>query len=277
MTANQIVMVAKGEIGYLEKESEAQLDDKTANAGHNNYTKYGKWFGWNGVAWCHIFVSWAAEKAGCASVMPRTAGCYAGRDWFRARDQFIRRGEKAPQAGDIVYFSTEKYPDGGGHVGIVTAFDGKYISTVEGNTTAAVGVITNGGGVAAKRYAVTYNKIYGYGRPNYEEGDDVTENRQIQIDGKLYGCDCIEKDGQNFVKLRSLAQAGFTVGYDAERKLPGLTAPQCRAVVPELSVDTAAAVAKLIEVCDLEEQTIQYLLRYKYGEELVEKLAKKLE
>lgn len=276
MRADQIVMVAKEEIGYLEKESEAQLDDKTANAGHNNYTKYGKWFGWNGVAWCHIFVSWVAEKAGCASVVPKTAGCYTGRDWFSAHGQFIKRGEDVPQVGDIVYFSTQKYPEGGGHVGIVTAFDGKYISTVEGNTAAAVGVVANGGGVAAKRYAITYNKIYGYGRPNYEAGDEVAENRQIQIDGKMYGCDCIEKDGQNFVKLRSLAQAGFTVDYDEQRKLPKLTAPQCRAVVPEMSAETAAAVAKLVEVCGLEAETIDYLLRYKYGDELIVKLAAKM-
>lgn len=37
---NDVINVAKGEIGYLEKASNSNLDSKTANAGQNNYTKY---------------------------------------------------------------------------------------------------------------------------------------------------------------------------------------------------------------------------------------------
>ena len=273
MTVQKLLAAARREVGYLEKASEVQLESKTANAGHGNFTKYGKWFGWNGVAWCHIFVSWVAEQAGCAGIIPKTAGCYTGRDWFRRRGQFIRRSEGTPQAGDIVYFSTRTYPDGGGHVGIVTAFDGRYIDTIEGNTSAASGVVANGGGVSAKRYAITYSGIYGFGRPKYEEDDEVVQKREIQINGEKYVCDCIDKSGSNFVKLRSLQQAGFAVDYDKARKLPMLTAPQCRAVVPEMSGDTAAAVVKIVETCGLEAQTIDYLLRYEYGEALVGKIA----
>ena len=34
----KLISVAEAEEGYLEKASNAQLDDKTANAGWNNYT-----------------------------------------------------------------------------------------------------------------------------------------------------------------------------------------------------------------------------------------------
>ena len=34
-----LLAVALGEVGYLEKKSSASLDDKTANAGMGNYTK----------------------------------------------------------------------------------------------------------------------------------------------------------------------------------------------------------------------------------------------
>ena len=42
--ADKFVNIALAEIGYLEKRSNSQLDSKTANAGSNNYTKYGKWY-----------------------------------------------------------------------------------------------------------------------------------------------------------------------------------------------------------------------------------------
>jgi hypothetical protein len=32
------------ELGYLEKASNANLNSKTANAGHNNYTKFAQYF-----------------------------------------------------------------------------------------------------------------------------------------------------------------------------------------------------------------------------------------
>ena len=61
--AEKLVAVALAEVGYLEKQSDANLDSKTANAGYNNYTKYGAWYGLNGQPWCDIFVSWCAEMA----------------------------------------------------------------------------------------------------------------------------------------------------------------------------------------------------------------------
>ena len=58
----KLIALAEQEIGYLEKRTNDQLDDKTANAGSNNYTKYGrdmqKWIGspfTNGAAWCQTF------------------------------------------------------------------------------------------------------------------------------------------------------------------------------------------------------------------------------
>ena len=60
---DRILSIASEEVGYLEKASNDQLDDKTANAGDKNYTKYmrdmdnlnvynGKK---QGYAWCNRF------------------------------------------------------------------------------------------------------------------------------------------------------------------------------------------------------------------------------
>ena len=38
----RVIQVAENEIGYLEKNDKSNLDDKTANAGNKNYTKYAR-------------------------------------------------------------------------------------------------------------------------------------------------------------------------------------------------------------------------------------------
>nr|DAQ25817.1 MAG TPA: hypothetical protein [Caudoviricetes sp.] len=62
-TPEELIEVARKEIGYLEKASNAKLEEKTANAGMSNYTKYGEWYGGNGNYWCQQFVSWCAYQA----------------------------------------------------------------------------------------------------------------------------------------------------------------------------------------------------------------------
>lgn len=71
-TVDKVIAVAANEIGYLEKKSNYLLDDKTANAGSNNWTKYARdidnikgYFNGakNGYAWCAVFVNWCFIKA----------------------------------------------------------------------------------------------------------------------------------------------------------------------------------------------------------------------
>ena len=38
----KLLLTAQAEINYLEKKTNSQLDDKTANAGDNNFTKYAR-------------------------------------------------------------------------------------------------------------------------------------------------------------------------------------------------------------------------------------------
>lgn len=68
----ELIKIAKGEIGYIEKASSQDVgvidrsatdSEKVDNKGKNNFTKYGKWYGQNGVAWCQQFVSWCAWMA----------------------------------------------------------------------------------------------------------------------------------------------------------------------------------------------------------------------
>ena len=75
---SDIVTIALAEVGYREKTSNAALDDKTANAGAANWTKYARDLaaaGYyngnkNGYAWCDVFVDWCFFKAYGASARP---------------------------------------------------------------------------------------------------------------------------------------------------------------------------------------------------------------
>lgn len=143
--AKDIVDVAIGEIGYKEQGC--------------NRTKYGAWYGMNGAAWCHMFVSWCANQAGVStSIVPKTASTSAGMDWYKKKGLFKYKGKYTPKRGDIVYFKT-----GRSHVGIVEKVSGNTLHTVEGNTSDKV---------ARRTYPLTHSTITGYGVPNYDNLND---------------------------------------------------------------------------------------------------------
>ena len=74
--------------------------------------------------------------------------------------------------------------------------------------------------------------------------------------------------------MRSLQQAGFTCRFTMRcARCRAITAPQCRTFVPDGDEAVQAAVDTLQESAGLERQTIEYLLRYQWGEDLVKKLA----
>lgn len=177
----KVLDVAASEVGYLEKASASQLDDKTANAGSGNYTKYSRdlakypYFNGRkqGAAWCAVFVAWcfvqaygkdAALKLLCQPTTPKNnagAGCKYMRNYFKTKGQLH---DSNPQPGDVIFFGNASNVQ---HTGLVYKVDDSKVYTVEGNTSGASGVVANGGGVCKKSYSLTYSKIYGYGRPAY--------------------------------------------------------------------------------------------------------------
>lgn len=108
----------------------------------------------DGAAWCHMFVSWCAAKAGIpASVIPKTASTTEGMEWFKSRGRFKYKGKYTPKRGDLVYFKT-----GRSHAGIVEKVTGSTLHTIEGNTSDRV---------ARRTYQLSEKTITGYGVPEY--------------------------------------------------------------------------------------------------------------
>lgn len=172
-TASKVVNVAAKEVGYLEKKSNAWLNSKTKNAGSNNYTKYGKWFGTNGVYWCAIFISWIFNKAfGKTKAKELLCGGFSA-SCETLRQQFVKakkytNGKVTPKKGYVIFFSGTRH-SGANHIGIVTKVADGRVHTAEGNTSGGSTVIDNGGGVVYKSYPIGYDKILGYGKPSYDK------------------------------------------------------------------------------------------------------------
>ena len=167
----KVIDIAIKEIGYLEKSTNAQLDNQTANAGSNNYTKYARDLyaaGYyngnkNGYAWCDVFVDWCFFKAYGKSIGQALqcqtgdlgAGCIFSANYYRNKGQFHTSN---PQVGDQIFFGTAGSEE---HTGIVEKVEGGKVHTIEGNSSNRVQRLS---------YALTNSRIVGYGRPAYNDG-----------------------------------------------------------------------------------------------------------
>ena len=162
MSAESVIAVARGELGYTESPRDS------------NMTKYGSDYGMNGQPWCVMFLWWCFRQAGEYKAFfggGKTASCRLLRDWYLAMGQIVPVDKV--QAGDIVILNFHGTQDTE-HCGIVEAKGNGYITTFEGNT--GTGNEANGGMVCRKtRYS---SQIVAVCRPKYKEEpvkkDDLT-------------------------------------------------------------------------------------------------------
>ena len=121
MDLTNVIKVARQEVGYIERKG--------------NITKFGEWFGLNGVSWCGIFVSWCYAMGGVP--LPNIgfkkgfAGCQTAVEYFRAKKMIV----KNPIAGDIVFYDWQgdgRYD----HTGIFLKHnENDTFIAIEGNTS----------------------------------------------------------------------------------------------------------------------------------------------
>lgn len=152
MSAEAVIAVARGELGYTEYPP------------GSNMTKYWLDYGaaMQGQPWCVAFLWWCFEQAGERMAFfggGKTASCGTLLRWYR--EQGLTVPVEQVQAGDIVLLNFSGTQDTQ-HCGIVVEVedvvfrDGTYdrskrIKTIEGNTTPGLeGSQDNGGSVALK-------------------------------------------------------------------------------------------------------------------------------
>jgi hypothetical protein len=154
-TRQDIIELALVEVGYTESPADS------------NETKYGAWFGFDGVAWCGMFVSWVFHHAGFPlgniGFLKGFAGCQTAVAFFKKNGQIVTD----PQTGDIAFFDW----NGDGrydHVGIFRkGLDNKGLrfECLEGNTS--VSNQSNGGQVMSR--SRSYKNVI-FARPACLEG-----------------------------------------------------------------------------------------------------------
>lgn len=210
-----LINTAKNEVGYLEKKSNAQLDNKTGNAGSNNYTKY-----WRDIAswglgnyqaqyWCAAFVYWCfrmtfgRDTAKALLYHEPFIYCPTAGSLFKQHNRLFAD----PKVGDVVLFM--KSSGVFGHTGIVYKVDNTNFYTIEGNTSSASGVVANGGGVAYKQYNRASSKATGHRfcRPDYSLVKSVN-NVPVTV----------EKDylslGDSGKEVKEMQKMLIALGYD---------------------------------------------------------------
>lgn len=183
MKALEVLKLAKAEVGYLEKRNRQNLDDKTANAGSNNFTKYARdcFPDLQGQSWCGMFVGWCFIKAygtGNASRLLNGLSTAYTPTFAQQFKNAHRWYTKNPKAGDVIFFHNSTRIC---HVGIVEKVVGTTVYTIEGNTSSAKAVVANGGGVFQKSYDVSNSRISGYGRPLYTEEAQQPSNPSSHV------------------------------------------------------------------------------------------------
>lgn len=188
---DELLAVAGAEVGYLEKKNGNSLDDKTANAGSANYTKY-----WRDVSpalqgqpWCACFVTWCFTRAFGQDAAKKLLKHYPYTYCPTMATLFTLYS--APQEGDIVLF----WRNGEfAHTGIVTSVSGDQFGTIEGNASTASGITPNGGEVVSKTYYNSRLPGTKFVRPDWSliKGDD--ELMSVEYDELKAKCAALEAE-----------------------------------------------------------------------------------
>lgn len=213
--AKNIVKLALAEVGYCEKETNANLEHHTLNSGSKNWNKYADFIDTeypefyngrkNGYDWCDIFVDYLflksfgldnALKLLCQPLKSGGAGCTASRSYYKKANRY----SKSPSIGAQIFF-TKDAGKSCYHTGIVYSVDTKRVYTVEGNS---------GNKVATKSYYLTDSKIDGYGCPEYDK--NLTQEggvKQMKSDTEIAAEVIAGKWGSGADRKNALIAAGY--------------------------------------------------------------------
>ena len=179
--ADDVLSVARSQLGYTESEKNYEVDDEGNTKG---YTRYGDWYGVPYGDWCAMFASFCLNYANVPdTAIPYEASCAKWVEKLTQTEQYqsVDSGY-TPNPGDLIFFDN-KNAGTANHVGIVTEVvtenDATYVKTIEGNSANKV---------CENRYLIDNEHILGYGvLPEHCECYD-NDGNQICEDGCT--CDC---------------------------------------------------------------------------------------
>lgn len=191
-----LIAVALSQLGYTEGNENGAFGGN--ENGSDNFTEYnynmgsfGSGYGGRDYPWCASFVSfcllqsgthdqskisdWCRKNEGDPNYIWREVSCNRWAKQLRSCGYFRNSvrfgGNYIPISGDLIFFTEDAKLES--HIGIVLYCDGEYVYTVEGNTSSASGLETNGGGVYTKSYRLSSSYIRGYGVLPYKVNNNI--------------------------------------------------------------------------------------------------------
>lgn len=148
-SGENVVAVAKSQLGYCESELNFTVD---SNGIRHGYTRYGEWYGNPYGEWSTMFTSFCLRYAGLADA-PINSGADAMRLQWQESGMYQSAGDYTPLVGDIVFL--DKNANGSADAtAVITEVSDSAISVIEGDLENRVGVST---------YNLTDNTVLGYG------------------------------------------------------------------------------------------------------------------
>ena len=216
-TGNQredIVAIALTQVGYREKDV--------------NDTKYGDWYGYPGLEWCAMFVSWCALQADVSTdIVQRQSWAHPGSFGVK----YYHGNNYTPQPGDL--FFTESFS----HVGLVWYVEGDFFYCIEGNARYHDYTVPHDPTI--ENYHVMTNKRlisdYYFGVPEYEgcdkDHDYIKSYESAHPHKAYYACqtcgdtyytgytECVADCAQCFTCGCSSNQSGYYLVSDSSSAL----------------------------------------------------------
>ena len=252
-TAYKMIETAEAEVGYLEKKSNAYLDEKITNHGSNNYNKYGrdlyKWIGspyGNGVAWCDMFADWPYVKTfGTTRAKKMLQGwsayCPSSANLYKSAGKWVQ----TPRPGDQVFFKNTNRIS---HAGIVYKVTDTEVFTIEGNTTSPSDWPSNDGCVRYKSYSRSRVNIQGYGRVDFDTEEQVSNVKTAEVKEGVTRLGSYSLSALTKLENASLPESLTAIGTGAFKNDSSLTRISFPSDVTEIGNDAFAGCTALTDV-----------------------------
>ena len=153
---DNVVLVARSQIGYTESELNFQVDSTGVRRG---ITRYGQWYGNPYGDWSAMFVSFCLNYAG-AGHMPTNSGPEAMRLEWEKEGLYKAASDSPPEIGNLVFLRKDAESVAANNVAVITAVDEVSITFVIGDWNDTV---------AEVQFAKNNVAIMGYGQTPNEE------------------------------------------------------------------------------------------------------------
>lgn len=228
---SKIYDVAILEVGYLEKKTNAYLDDKTKNAGYNNYTKYWRdvrqtgmmsYFGYSantdfagGSDWpyCACGVFWIFYKAlgleRAKKLLLHDQYAFINCNTLASLSRSAGQLYNTPKVGDVALFYKGNYNYY--HTEWVWKVDDSKFYTIGFNTSGASTVIANGGGCCSKSYNISGTSV-SFHRPKWDSTTEATTTHVSSNATEGVSVTSI-KYGSNGSAVKTLQEKLVALGY----------------------------------------------------------------